>query len=61
MQHGKRSAQWDHTAALITHIRLSAGDKSAKATNYHPFAEQPDSKKLFKTFTKGKSNEPDDL
>ena len=27
----------DHTAALITHIRLAAGDKDAKPTAYNPY------------------------
>jgi len=53
MQRGKRSSQWDHTAALITHIRLSAGDKSAKSENYHPYVGQSDQRQKFKAFTRG--------
>lgn len=37
MRDGKQNAQWDHTAALICHVRLAAGDKETDFRKYHPF------------------------
>lgn len=57
----EKSAQWDHTAAIITHIRLSAGDKSAKSDQFHPFKlEQPDKRKLFKKLHRGEKLDESD-
>jgi len=39
MQAGKRSAAWDHTAALITHLRKCHGDKKAEFATFHPYIE----------------------
>jgi hypothetical protein len=62
MQRGKRSAQWDHTAALITHIRLAAGDKKAKPQAYHPYVDPPDDRAKFKQLVReGKVDESNDL
>lgn len=46
MVNGKRSAQWDHTAALILTVRKCAGDKNAKFD--HPYIN--DGPKTFKDF-----------
>lgn len=58
MQLGKRSALWDHTAALIVHIRLSAGDKHAAMEKYHPYLniEQGDKRQAFKQLIGKKKN-----
>ena len=62
MQRGQRSARWDHTAALITHIRLAAGDKKAKPQAFHPYVDPPDSRALFKKIVRGeKLDESDHL
>lgn len=46
---GHRESQWLHTAAIITHIRLSAGDKQAKLEKYNPYS-QSDANKQFKEY-----------
>lgn len=39
MREGKRSADWDHTAALITHLRKCHGDKKAEFALFHPYLD----------------------
>lgn len=39
MQEGRRSAEWDHTAALIAQLRAVHGDKTARFEKFHPYLE----------------------
>jgi hypothetical protein len=55
MQRGKRTADWDHTAALITHIRKCNGDKTCKMQDFHPYATEngaADARRQFKELVK---------
>lgn len=54
---GIRSAQWLHTSALITHIRLAAGDKNAKPENFNPYSDvdHVDQRAKFKDLIRGKN------
>ena len=49
---------WDHTAALITHVRLAANDKHASVDKYHPYLniEQGDKRHAFKQLFKEKTD-----
>jgi hypothetical protein len=55
MQTGKRSAAWDHTAALIAQLRAVHGDKEAALAKYHPYLTevvQAEMRKAFKALSK---------
>lgn len=52
MQHGLRESQWNHTAAIIKHVRLAMGDKQAKSVEYNPYVGQRDQRAKFKQITK---------
>jgi uncharacterized protein YeaO (DUF488 family) len=54
MQAGKRSAAWDHTAALITHLRKCHGDKKAEFAQFQPYIDdlQEHNRQAFKKISR---------
>ncbi len=53
MVEGKRHSQWDHTAALILHMRRCQGDKTIKFQTLHPYLAKDDQRKEFKKLFRG--------
>lgn len=51
MQAGARTAAWDHTAALITHLRLVNGDKDANFEQFHPDTAREFQRAKLKSFS----------
>lgn len=59
MLHGKREAEWNHTASLILVMQRVAGSKNAKFNN--PYSAQGDDRQKLKDYfekqKKSKKNE----
>jgi hypothetical protein len=47
-----RSGAWNHTAAIVTHLRLAAGDKDAKFEAFHPDTASGFHRKRLNQFSK---------